>query len=164
MGLHSPFNYVGYEVSFSEIFINILDKLCAHCHTADDYRKGCRECPAGNLAFECRRYILSPDESDKQFELYASGEWAEKKEKLGHPKPSEETREKDRQIALEYKPECDVLRAMKHTIRSITPHSFFYVRHHRKYPYERPKALTEFAELTKNYKILREARLRKWGL
>lgn len=64
MGIHSPFGYVGYEVQFAEILTDILDKLCAGCHTSNDFWKGCQECPAGNLALECRRYILNAMEQD----------------------------------------------------------------------------------------------------
>jgi len=173
MGLHSPFGYVNYEVPMAELFIDILDKLCAHCHTNDDYRRGCtnddyrrgcRECPAGNLAFECRDYILNAEEEDKHYDLYTSDEWQNKrKEMYGKPDPPEEI-EKWRKLADEHCAESNVLRAMKAKIKRITPHPFFYVRHHRKYPYERPKVLSDFAELTEKYKKLRNDRLRRWGL
>jgi hypothetical protein len=153
-----------YEVAMAELFIDILDKLCAHCHTNEDYRKGCRECPAGNLAFECRDYVLNAIEEDKHHELYLSKEWIKRKEEMGHPRPTEEELTKERYFVQEYKPECEVLRAMKKKIKGITPHPFFYVRHHKKYPYERPKRLSDFVELTEKYKKLRNDRLRKWGL
>jgi len=164
MGLHSPFGYVGYEVQLAELFIDILDKLCAHCHTNDDYRRGCRECPAGNLALECRDYILNAVEEDKHHEFYLSEKWAKRKEEMGHPKPTEDDLARDQYFAGEYKPECEVLRAMKEKIKGITPHPFFYVRHRRKCSYKRPKRLSDFVELTAKYKALKDARLRRWRL
>lgn len=152
MGLHSPFNYVNYEVQMAELFIDILDKLCAHCHTNDDYEKGCHGCLAGALAFECKDYIITAEEEDKHFELYASEEWAKRREANKMPIPTQEEREQDLTIAQRYKPKSEILRAMKRTIKSITPHPFFYVRHYRKYPYERPKAFADFVELTEKYK------------
>jgi len=164
MGLHSPFGYVDYEVAMAELFIDILDKLCAHCHTNDDYSKGCHECSAGNLAFECRDYILTAEEEDKHHELYVSEEWLERRRELGYLEQTEEERKRELKFAEEYKPECEVLRALKVKIEHITPHPFFYVRHHQKYPYERPKALADFIEMTEKYKKLRADRLHKWGL
>lgn len=165
MGLRSPFGYVNYEVQMSELFINILDKLCAHCHTNDDYgKKGCHGCPAGNLAFECRDYILTAVEEDTHYGLYASAEWQAKRKKLyGKEDPPEEI-ERWRAMAEEHRGESEILRAMKAKAKQLAPHPFFYVRHHRKYPYERPKALSDFIELAEKFKELRHERLRKLGL
>jgi hypothetical protein len=164
MGLRSPFDYVNYEVSMAELLVGILDKLCAHCHTNRDYQEGCRSCPAGVLAFACRDYILGAEESDKRFELYASDGWqANRKEHYGHTDSLDEIA-KNREIAQDYKPECEVLRAMKQRIKGIQSHPFFYVRHHRKYPYERPKALSDFVGLLDRYRELRKSRLERWGL
>ena len=159
MGLHSPFGYVDYEVPLAQLLISILDKLCAHCHTDKDYDNGCRGCPAGNLVFECKEYILSSGESDKRFELYASDEWAQRAVR----KPSEEERQKDLEMAEDYRPECDILRAMKSKIKRIKPHPFFYV-HGGKGGHRRPKVLNDFAELVDSYGKKREYRLRKWGI
>jgi hypothetical protein len=159
MGLHSPFGYVNYETQMANLFFHVLDKLCAHCHTNRDYQEGCRGCPAGNLVFECKEYILCAIESDKQFELYASEEWA----KRAVRKASPEGQAKDREMAQDYKPECDFLRAMKQKIKRITPHPLFYVRGGKK-GYRCTKTLTNFVELAREYEKLREVRLRKWGL
>ena len=163
MGLRSPFGYVGYEVAMAEMFIAILDKLCAHCHTNADYPRKCRECLAGNLAFACKSYILTTEPSSKQYEFYLSEEWARGREKNGMPPYSEHELETFRQMMANYKPEGDILLSMIKRIKKLTPHPLFYVRHHHKYPYERPKALVDFAELTAQYKTLREERSRKWG-
>ena len=163
MGLHSPFGYVNYEVPLSELFIDCLDKLCAHCHTNDDYEQKCRGCPAGQLIFECRDYILSSDESDKRFLLYVSDEWAKKRREIYGKEDPPEVRQKDSEMAEDYRPECDVLRAMKVKIKRIAPHPFFYVRGGSR-GYRRPKILSDFVELVANYKGLRDKRLAKWGL
>ena len=163
MGLHSPFSYVDYEVPLAELFIAILDKLCAHCHTNKDYERGCRGCPAGNLLYECKDYLLTAEESDKRFELYASDEWAKRRAENNLPVPSEEERARDLEMADAYRPECDTLRAMKARIKRITPHSFFYVRDSKR-GHRRPKSLSEFVELAECLSKAREYRLRKWGL
>ena len=164
MGLHSPFDYIGYEDKMAELFIGILDKLCAHCHTNRDYEKGCPECPAGHLAFACRDYIITAIEEDRHHGLYISGDWLEGRRKLGYPEQTEEQKGIELRFVEDYKPECEILRALKHKIKAITPHPFFYVRHHQKYPYERPKALADFAELVEPFKKLKAERLRKWGI
>ena len=159
MGLHSPFGYVDYEVPMAELLIDILDKLCAHCHTNNDYCKGCAECPAGNLVFECKSYVLGAEEEDKHYELYTSAEWQNKRKELyGKEDPPEEV-ERWRKLADKCRPESEVLRAMKRKVEGITPHPFFYVRPGtRRAPYERPKALEDFAGLTSDLKKLREER------
>ena len=162
MGLHSPFGYVSYEVPLSELFIDILDKLCAHCHTNDDYCEGCSECPAGILALECRDYILETLEEDKHHELYASDEWEERRLTLCYPPTPPEEKEKELRMAGEYKSECEILRLMKQKIKGIKPHPIFYIRGHRKH-YGRPKRLADFVALTEHYKELRGSRLCKWG-
>lgn len=156
MGLHSPFGYLSYEVTFANLLIHILDKLCSHCHTDEDYQGGCKSCPAGNLVFECRDYILTAHESDKRFELYASEEWAKKTVTKTNPA----TQAKDKEMAQAYKPECDILRVMKQKVKRITPHPFFYVRG-RKGVYRRPNVLADFVKLTEGYEQLSESRLRK---
>lgn len=161
MGLHSPFGYVGYEVTFADILVNIIDKLCAHCHTNDDYRKGCRECPAGQLLSECKDYLLSYDESDKRFDLYASEEWAiRRKEPYNKEDPR---RQKDAEMAQDYKPECEVLRAMKAKLKRINPHPFYFVKGGKK-GHRRPKPFNDFIVLLEQYRLLRHSRLERWGL
>ena len=158
MGLHSPFSYVDYEVVMAELLIDILDKLCAPCHTSIDYDGECRECPAGNLAFECRDYIITMEEDDKA-ENYIPEEWLKRKREMGYLEQPEEEGESELGLAEEYKPECEVLRAMKHKLKHLKPHPCFYVKHHQTYLYERPKALADFVELTEKYKKLKAARL-----
>ena len=157
MGLHSPFGYVGYTVSTGQIMIDLLDKLCADCHTNDDYRRGCRECPAGQLIYECRDYIKTCGEDDKRFELYASEEWERRR---GVPTPIEE-KNKDREMAQDYKPECDKLREMQRLIISITPRPFFWGGRGER---ERPQRLIRFNVLLNEYADLVNTRLSKWGL
>lgn len=164
MGLHSPFGYVDYEVAFAELLITILDKLCAHCHTNQDYYNRCRGCPAGQLAFECRTYVLDAQEEDKHFELYTSEEWQARREKqYGHRDPPEEI-ESWRRMAEDYKPESEILRQMKKKVKELIPHPFFYVRHHRRYPYERPKSLEDFDMLVKEYRNMQKYRRYNRGL
>jgi len=162
MGLHSPFGYVNYEIPLAELFADCLDKLCAHCHTNEDYNAGCHGCPAGQLIYACREYILSAGESDKRFELYASDEWAGKQKQIYGKENPPELRQKDREMAQDYKPECEILRAIKAKIRKITPHPFFYVR--GKGRHRRPKALKDFKVLVAEYRRLYNERLGKWGL
>lgn len=162
MGLRSPFGYVDYEVPLSRLLIDIMDNLCAHCHTDRDYEKGCRGCPAGCFLYVVRDYILTAEESDKRFELYASDEWTQR----ANRKPSEEERQKDLNMADDYRPECDILRSMKSKIKRLKPRPFFYIRDRRltSKGWKRPKVLNDFAELTESFAKKREARLRKWGL
>ena len=158
MGLRSPFGYIGYEVTFGNLLVKLLDELCSHCHTNDDYHKGCRQCPAGNLIYEIKEYLEDYDESDKRFELYASDEWAERAKR----KPSEEERRKELSMADDYRPECNVLRLIKPVLKRIKPKPCYYVR--SRGGFKRPKPLEDFATLIEDYSDKRKARLNKWGL
>ena len=162
MGLQSPFGYVGYETIMAELFTTLLGKLCAHCHTNDGYGEGCKECPAGNLIYECREYILSAEENDRRFEHYASDEWARIRIKNGMSPPTEEERQMDLKYAQDYKAECEILRAMKRKIEEIEPHPLFYIKSADEYdPY---KNVVEFTELTREYARLKTEGFRKWGI
>lgn len=158
MGLHSPFGYVGYEITSIEFAIEILDKLCSRCHTDADYHLKCRGCPAGYLFYNCKEYILSAGEDDKRFELYASDEWV----KRSGRKLSDGERQKDLKMAQDYKPECDTLRIMKRKLKQINPHPFYYIKGKDKY--KRPKVLNDFAQLSVVYKEQRLSRLKDWDV
>lgn len=165
MGLRAPFGYVGYEYTMAELFYTVLDKLCAHCHTNDDYQDGCKSCPAGVLIFACRDYVLTAIEQDKHHKQYTTKEWLLRRRKRG---VSEEQLEIEKQHDLrfitEYKPEDDLLREMKRTIRGIVPHPFFYIQYNKKRGYERPKELVQFMELASRFRETEQGRLAQWGL
>jgi len=164
MGLRAPFGYVGYEYTMAELFYTILDRLCAHCHTNDDYQEGCKSCPAGILILECRDYILTALEDDKHYELYISEEWLSKRRKLVSPEQVETERQRDLKFIKDYKLEGDLLRDMKRVIKRITPHPFFYIQYSKKRGYERPKSLVRFMELASKFREVELERLQKWGL
>jgi len=162
MGLRSPFDYVGNEYTMAKLFGSILDELCSHCHTNDDYQDGCKGCPAGILTFACRDYILTAIEGDKHHELYISEEWLAKRRALGHPDETERDRQRELYFIDQYKPECDVLREMKGCIKGILPHPLFYIKYSNKRGYERPKRLTRFIGLAEKFRRLELERLDRW--
>jgi len=164
MGLRAPFGYVDYEYTMAVLFHTILDRLCAHCNTNDDYQEGCKSCPAGVLIFACRDYILTAGESDKHHELYISEEWLSKRRKLGYPEQTEEEKKSELRFISDYQPECDLLRDMKRVIKGITPHPFFYVKYSEKRGYERPKRLQRFMELVGKFREAQLERSQRWGL
>ncbi|MFA5299080.1 MAG: hypothetical protein WC389_12810 [Lutibacter sp.] len=157
MGLHAPFGYVGYESTMAQTIIDLLDKFCSGCHTNDDYHKGCRGCPCGNLICECREYILGAMLEDEHHKQYTTEEWQQRRVKyLGH-RDSQEEIERELKFVADYKPECDVLRKMQVILKDIEPHPFFYGD-------ERPQTLIDFENLVHEYAVLRKQRLNKWGL
>lgn len=158
MGLRAPFGYVNYEVTFGRLLVKLLDELCSHCHTNDDYEKGCRGCPAGNLIYEIKEYLQYYDESDKRFELYASDEWEQRSGRA----TSDEQKQKELQIAEDYRPECDVLRQIKPIVKRIRPKPFYFVR--GKSAYRRPKVLNDFALLIEEYAVKRASHFAKRGI
>ena len=164
MGLRAPFGYVGYECTMAELFHTTLDKLCAHCHTNEDYQDGCHSCPAGVFLFECRKYLLTANLKDEHHQMYISEKWLQGRREHGYPEQTEAERQKEIRLIEDYKPECDVLRAMKKSIKGITPHPFFYVKYSEKRGYERPKRLTCFMELTGKFRELELERIGRWGL
>jgi hypothetical protein len=165
MGLRSPFDYVGYEYKMAMLFITILDNLCSHCHTNTDYDDGCKGCPAGVSLFAYRDYVLNAQEEDKHHALYASDEWLEKQRARGLSEGLVQTaRAKELDFVADYTPECEVLRKMKRCIKEITPHPLFYVQYSKSRPYERPRQLARFTELTREYRRLESDRRMKWGI
>ena len=125
MSLRSPFDYAGYEVPMAELMISILDKLCGGCHTNDDYQNGCKDCPAGQMLYATRDYLLGTVEADKHYALYGSEEWqAKREEQYGH-EDSQEEKEKWQKLAQSCKPEGDVIRKIKNEVSRIEPHPFF---------------------------------------
>jgi len=159
MGLRAPFGYVGYEYTMAELFCSILDKLCAHCHTNSDYQSGCASCPAGILLFECREYVLNAMLEDEHHQHYISEEWIQRRRELGYPEQTEAERQRETEVIEDYKPECDVLRAMQKAIKGIIPHPFFYVQYSKKRAYERPRRLVRFMELAGRFTELELKRM-----
>lgn len=64
MGIRSPFGYVGYEVKFAETTVHLLKNFCSGCHTNEDFGNGCKGCPAGQLFFAAKEYVMDAYESD----------------------------------------------------------------------------------------------------
>jgi len=164
MGLRAPFGYVGYEYKMAELFCHILDSLCSHCHTNDDYQEGCKSCPAGILVFGARDYVLNAQEEDSHHAMYASDEWLERKKQAGHKGNLEVEKQRELKFVEDYKPECDVLRAMKKCIKGITPHPFFYRQYSKTGPFERPRPLVRFMKLTGAFRELELERRARWGI
>jgi hypothetical protein len=132
----------------AELLVDVLDKLCAYCHTDDDYDEGCRGCPAGRLVFKCRDYILSAVEKDK---YYA---WLEGRRELhGQPVPPEEV-DMWRRLSEESRAESDTLRAMKAAVRDLTPHPFFYGFGE----HGRPESLSRLTKLARRLRRQRNRR------
>jgi len=97
MGLRSPFGYVGYEKSFAETFVYLIDHFCRSCHTEDDFAEGCRGCPVGVLIYAAKDYVLDAYEGNDEV--------LKKSKKL----------QKHR----------DLLRTMKKTIKPLGPYPCF---------------------------------------
>jgi len=157
MGLRSPFGYVGYETTMAELMIMLLEKLCGGCHTDKDYEEGCRQCPAGQLIYEFRDYLLDSNEADKRYAMYASDEWqAKRKEMHGHEDSPEE---KDRWIALakSCKPEFDIIRKIKKEVKHIEPHPCFYSQFIFEH-YRNPDPLSKLRELVKDIMFIQNNR------
>lgn len=157
MGLHSPFGYVGYGVQFGEIMIKLLTDLCGGCHTDEDYIGGCKECSAGRLIYECREYLLSIDEPDKRYEMYASEKWQAKRESLYGHRDSPESIAENKRLAELTKPEGKLIRAIKAEVKKIEPHCFF----HSQWIWEDtrlPNPLLRLTELIKDIDFINNAR------
>jgi len=58
VGLSYPFGYVGYELSFLNTFIYLLENYCSSCHTNRDVDEDCMKCPIGQLIFASKDYLL----------------------------------------------------------------------------------------------------------
>ena len=161
MGLRAPFDYVGYDVQFAEIMLKLLDDLCGGCHTNRDYDKGCHGCPAGQLIYACRNYLLEAHESDKNYLLYASEEWqAKRKELYGREDPPEE-RDQNRRMAVLVKPECDIIRAIKVAVALIEPHPLF----HSQWIFEECRTadpLRQLREMVKDLDFIRRHAFDNW--
>ena len=165
MGLRAPFGYVGYEYKMAELFCTVLNSLCSHCNTNDDYQDGCASCPAGTLILACRDYVLTATEEDKHHAHYASEEWLAKYRERGESEGSiQEKKEGELRFVADYEPECNLLRQMKRCIKGILPHPFFYVKYNERRGYERPKRLGRFMDLAEKYRELELERLQRWGL
>jgi len=161
MGLHSPFGYVGYQIQFAEIMMKLLDDLCGGCHTDDDYRKGCKECPVGQLIYESRDYLLTYYEADKHYEEYTTEEWQTKKEQNGGKRNTPEQIEGYRKLAERCKPESDIIRAIKVELEKIEPHPNF----HAQWIFEdkrAPDPLLKLRELVKDLQFIRNHTFDVW--
>lgn len=163
MGLHSPFGYCGYEVPMAKLMIELLEKLCSGCHTNDDYARGCKGCPAGQLIYKFHRYLLEVNESDKQYIMYASDEWQTKrKETYGH-EDSQEERDKWLALAESCKPECDIIRKIKKELGKIEPHPLFNVNW--SFGKSRnPDPLLKLKEMVKDLDFIDRNRFTSWRL
>lgn len=161
MGLHSPFGYVGYETAMAELMIMLLEKLCGGCHTNDDYEEGCKQCPAGQLIYELRDYLLDTNEADKRYAMYVSDECQTKrKEYYGH-EDSQEVKDKWLALAKSCKPEFDIIRKIKKEINHIEPHPSFYAQ----WIFEdsrKPDPLLKLRELVKDLAFIQSNRFRGW--
>lgn len=161
MSFHSPFGYVGYQVQFAEIMMKLLDDLCGGCHTDDDYRKGCKECPAGQLIYECRDYLLTYYEADKHYEQYTTEEWQNRRKELyGHSDTPEQI-ERNRKLTESCKPESDIIRAIKVELANIEPCPSF----HASWIFEEnrnPDPLLKLRELIKDLKFMQSRRFDAW--
>jgi hypothetical protein len=58
MGVHYPYGYTGYESTFIQSIIDMLDRYCSCCHTNDDVGGDCSKCPIGNFIYSAKDYIL----------------------------------------------------------------------------------------------------------
>lgn len=152
MGLHSPLGYVGYIRPMAKTIIDLIERFCSACHTNNDYDKGCKGCPVGQLIYEARDYILTSQEEDKHFAEYASDEWQEKIKKAGRPEESKEERDKWARMAKEHHAESVALRGMKKILKQVEPHPFFYAQSiwDRK---RNPDPLLKFREYLKDFEF-----------
>lgn len=161
MGLRSPFDYSGYEVPMAEIMIALLEKLCSACHTNDDYRRGCKGCPAGQLIYRTRKYLLGIDESDKRYIMYASDEWQAKRKESYNQEDSQEERDKWLALAEACKPECNIIRRIKKELAGIEPHPLFYAN----WIFDKsrsPDPLLKLRELVKDLDFIHRNRFKSW--
>lgn len=159
MGLGSPFDYVGYEFQMVGIMVKLLDDLCGGCHTNDDYDNGCKDCPAGQLIYACRDYLLTAHEPDVQYAEYASEEWQAKREQRGGKRESPQQIAMWQKMADSCRPECDVLRAIKAELQSIEPYPGF----HSQWIFEEvrnPDPLLRLRELVKDLRFIRDCKFR----
>lgn len=123
MGIHSPFNYVGYEWQMPKLACDILELLCHPCHTNDDYENGCHGCPAGILFFACKEYVLEANEADKDFDLYASEKWQGKKSRRDSPEEIAQWQK----MSAHYKPEAKAIRKLKRLFKKLEPKPYIQV-------------------------------------
>jgi len=161
MGIHSPFGYVGYITPMGKSIVDMLERFCGHCHTDDDYDKGCRGCPVGNFIYEARDYILTASEEDKHYALYASDEWQERRKANGRPEETVEQREKWAKLAKKCKPESIALRGMKKELKHIGPYPFFYGQW-RWDSIRNKDPLAKFREYLKDYEFHEERQWDNW--
>lgn len=152
MGLHSPFGYVGYVESMAQTIIDMLERFCGHCHTEDDYQKGCYGCPIGNCIYEAKDYITEAEEEDKHYALYASNEWQERRRNNNRPEETQEERDKWGRLSKACKPESIALRGLKRALKTISPHPFYYGQW--MWDSKRnPDPLAKFKEYLEDYKF-----------
>lgn len=152
MSLHAPFGYVGYVTGMGKTIIDLLERFCGSCHTNDDYEGGCHGCPAGNLIYIAREYILECPEEDKHYALYASDKWQETRKKNGWSEQSPEQKEEWKRLSLLCHPESVALRGLKKELKKIEPKPFFYSQFI--WDKERhPDPLIKYREYLKDYEF-----------
>jgi hypothetical protein len=157
MGLRSPFDYSGYEVTMAEVLINLLEKFCSGCHTNEDYRRHCKGCPAGQLIYRCRKYLLEIDEVDNRYAMYASDEWQAKRKEAYDHEDSQEQRQEWLSLSKACQPECDIIRAIKEELIMIEPHPLFYANWIGQ-DARKPDPLLKLRELVKDLKFIESNR------
>lgn len=163
MGIHAPFGYVGYLVQMSQSIIDLLERFCGGCHTSEDYDKGCHGCPIGIFIYEAIDYILTYQEEDKHFALYASDEWQERRKNNNQQPESDEERKKWLDLSIKCKPESIALRGMKKELKRIEPHPGFYAQW-RWDSSRNPDPLSKFREYLKDYKFHEERQWDVWKI
>ena len=85
MGIKSPFGYVDNERMMLETMLILVDRFCVSCHTNDDWRRNCHNCPTGNFLDEAKDYVRTCH-IDNPFDFKDIKKWDEV------PKPTQRYR------------------------------------------------------------------------
>lgn len=125
----------------SKAMTTLLHQFCGACHTNDDYDGDCHRCPAGQLIYECRKYLIECVEEDKKYSENA---------KRGDS-------EKWLALSAACRSECNLKRRIKNEARKIQPHPFFYAQ----WIFESSRAVNpthKLQELTKDLEFIQTHR------
>lgn len=125
MGIHSPFDYVGYEWQMPKLACDILELLCHYCHTNRDYDEGCHGCPAGIMFFACKDYVLEAQEEDKHYHHYTTKDWLDKREKMYGKRDLPEEVARWQAMADYHKPEAEAIRRLKRLFKDLEPRPYW---------------------------------------
>ena len=124
MGIHSPFDYIGFEWQMPKLACDILELVCQLCHTSRDYEKGCRSCPSGIMFFACKGYVLKAQEEDKHYHHYTTKGWLDKREKIYRKRDSQEEIARWQEMSDYHKPEAKAIRRLKRLFKDLEPHPY----------------------------------------